>query len=126
MGFRCPGCGKDFGLDREALYHHFNYESGECAGYAYAAIAGVKRMCSYKSQADKAKAVRNRVSKSYTRISDAHHWEKQNLISDKDGYDIVVCSRCGIRAKRCMDSYKFDMRQSMKKIENCIDNHNIN
>ena len=121
MGFRCPGCGKDFGLDREALYHHLNFESGECAGYAYAAIAGVKRMCGIKSQSDKAIIERNRTTKSYSRISNNHNWEKRNIISDDEGYDVVVCSRCGIKAKRRMDSYKFDMRQSMKKIENCID-----
>ncbi len=120
MGYKCPGCGKDFGLDKEALYHHFDFESAECSAYAYAALAGVKRICGEKSQADKAIRDRNRVPKSYRRISDKHNWIKQNIISDGEGYDVLVCSKCGIRAKRLMDSFKFDMRQSMTKIENCI------
>jgi len=102
------------------LKYHIEYESGECAGYAYAAIAGVNRMCGKKSQAEKAAIAKNRVLKSYSRISSNHHWEKQNIVSDEEGYDIVVCPRCGIKAKRRMNSYKFDMRQSMKKIEDCV------
>lgn len=121
MGYKCPSCGKDFGLDKEALYHHLDFESAVCSGEAYALLAGVKRMCGVKSQSDKEIIKRNRVSKSYSQISPNHHWEKKNIISDDEGYDIVVCSRCGIIAKRRMDSYKFDMRQSMKKIEKCID-----
>jgi hypothetical protein len=42
MGYRCPGCGKDFGIDKEALYHHLDFESGECSTYAYAALAGLR------------------------------------------------------------------------------------
>lgn len=121
MGYRCPGCGKDFGIDKEALYHHLDFESGECSAYAYTALADVKRILGEKSYADRKLQDRKRISKSYSQISPNHNWIKQNIISDENGYDIVVCSRCGIKAKRRMSSFTFDMRQSMKKIENCID-----
>ncbi len=73
------------------------------------------------SKSGKAMKVANCKPKSFSRISLTHHWVKQNIVSREDRYDDVVCSRCGIKAKRYMNSYKFDMRQSMNKIENCID-----
>lgn len=121
MGYKCPVCGKDFGIDKEALYHHLDFESGECSAYAYAILAGVKRVLGERSYADRKLQDRKRISKSYSQISPNHNWIKQNIISDENGYDIVICSRCGIKAKRRMSSFIFDMRQSMKKIENCID-----
>lgn len=121
MGYRCPGCGKDFGFDKEAFDYHLNFESAECSAYAYVALAGVRRMCGEALKSDKVIKDKNRKSKSYSRISSNHHWVKKNAVSDEEGYDVVVCSRCGIKAKRRMSSYQFDMRQSMNKIENCID-----
>lgn len=121
MGYRCPGCGKDFGLDKESLYHHLDFESGECSAYAHAVLANVKIMLGDKSYVDKKLQDRKRISKSYSRISPNHNWVKQNIVSDENGCDVVVCTKCGIKAKRRMDNFYFDMRQSMKKIENCID-----
>ena len=43
MGYKCPGCGKDFGLDREALYHHLDFESGEWLSYEAALQDGIKK-----------------------------------------------------------------------------------
>ena len=45
MGYRCPGCGKDFGFDKEAFNNHLNFECGEGAAFAFAALAHVKVMC---------------------------------------------------------------------------------
>ena len=77
-------------------------------------------MCGEALKSDKVIKDKNRKSKSYSRISSNHHWVKQNAVSDEEGYDVVVCSRCGIKAKRRMSSYQFDMRQSMNKIESEI------
>lgn len=121
MGYRCPLCGKDFGIDKKAFDYHLNHESGACAGYAHAALIGVSIACGEILKSDKMVKSKNRKTKYYSQISPNHHWIKQNIISDEEGYDIVVCSRCGIKAKRRMSCYQFDMRQSMNKIENCID-----
>jgi hypothetical protein len=120
MGYRCPGCGKDFGFDKEAFNNHLNFECGEGAAFAYASLSRIEAMCGNVKQSDKCAKSEIRKPKSYSSISPKHHWVKQNAVSDKEGYDIVVCSLCGIKAKRCMNNYKFDMRQSMSKIENCI------
>lgn len=119
MGYRCPGCGKDFGFDKEVFNNHLNFECGEGAAFAFAALAHVKVMCGRGKLSDNDVKSENRKSKSYSCISPKHHWVKQNAVSDKEGYDIVVCSLCGIKAKRILDNFKFDMRQSMRKIENC-------
>lgn len=120
MGYRCPGCGNDFGFDKEAFNNHLNFECGEGAAFAYASLSRIEAMCGNVEQSDKCAKSEIRKPKSYSSISPKHHWVKQNAVSDKEGYDIVVCSLCGIKAKRCMNNYKFDMRQSMSKIENCI------
>jgi hypothetical protein len=122
MGYRCPGCGKDFGFDKKAFDNHLKFKCGEGAALAFAALARIKTMCGKDRLSDKDIKSENRKSKSYSQISPNHHWVKQNVVSDKEGYDIVVCSLCGIKAKRILGSFKFDMRQSMSKIENCINN----
>ena len=38
MGFKCPNCKKDFGLDKFALQVHLETENGECAAYAQAEL----------------------------------------------------------------------------------------
>lgn len=119
MGYRCPGCGKDFGFDKEAFNNHLNFECGEGAAFAYASLSRIEARCGNVEQSDKCTKSKIRKPKSYSCISPKHHWVKQNAVSDKEGYDIVVCSLCGIKAKRILDNFKFDMRQSMRKIENC-------
>lgn len=119
MGFRCPHCGKDFGFNKQALIEHFELDSGECLAYAGLIVSDIKRMCGKNTKADKAMKAVNHKQKFYSQISPHHNWVKQNLVCDENGYDIVVCSKCGIRAKRFFNSYEFDMRQSMKMIENC-------
>lgn len=119
MGYRCPGCGKDFGFDKETFDEHL--QSNEDCGIFAGAIQRVVNSV-YGRNVDINTAISKRtVHKSYSRISPNHVWEKQNLVSHKDGSDTVICSRCGIKAKRFFNNYKFDMRQSINKIENCID-----
>ena len=45
MGYRCPGCGKDFGFDKEAFNNHLNFECGEGAAYVFASLAHVESIC---------------------------------------------------------------------------------
>lgn len=120
MGYRCPNCGKDFGFDKEALNYHLEYENGECAGYAAAILTSIQIKCNLSTKEGKTLIKKERKRKTYSQISPNHYWEKKNIVSDKEGYDTVVCSKCGIKAKRCASNYKFDMRQSVDKIENCI------
>ena len=42
MGYRCPGCGKDFGFDKEAFNNHLNFECGEGAAFAYASLSRIE------------------------------------------------------------------------------------
>jgi len=111
MGFRCIRCGKDFGHDKKALERHFQ-ESAYCSVIKDLTLTGI----------DGIKKVKHTSShKNYENISENHRWIKQNIISNDDGWDSVVCSRCGIKAKRHFSDFKFDMRSSMNKIENCTD-----
>lgn len=121
MGFKCPKCHKDFGLDRNKLQEHFE-ENPECAteGYIRTELwkvsVGIKK--ANKPYGDRGKE--NVTHRKYEYISPKHIWSKTNLISNDDGSDTVVCSRCGLKAKRFGDKFVFDMR-STRKIQHCID-----
>lgn len=115
MGFRCPNCKKDFGFGedaKEALHQHLS-ENVECNVEAWKYTTLFERCLDREKKTSKPP----KTKRTYTKIAD-HHWVKQNIVSDKDGYDIVVCSKCGLKAKRRLEEYKFDLRQ-IKKIENC-------
>lgn len=53
-------------------------------------------------------------------VSPNHDWVKVNVVTNEDGSDDVVCTRCGLKAKRYMSELKFDMR-FIRKIQHCID-----
>jgi hypothetical protein len=116
MGYRCPNCHKDFGLgenSKNELYKHFQ-ENPECASEAYVYTELWEKSVKLN------KAPLKTTKRCFNKISDKHIWVKSNVISNKDGSDIMVCKRCGLKAKRYGSSFEFDMR-SIYKIENCID-----
>ena len=123
MGFRCPNCNTDFGIDENAkknLAEHF-MKNPLCAADAYVhtdlwrIAVGLP-----KKKGKKSKQQEHTTKRRYSKISERHFWVKQNLVTNKDGSDTVVCNRCGLKAKRFGSSFEFDMR-SIRKIENCID-----
>ena len=121
MGYRCPKCHMDFGFDREKLDEHLA-NSPTCAVEAYVntelwkVSVGIKKpRYSYRSTDREP-----RTTRSYSHVADTHVWVKQNLVSNDDGSDTVVCKRCGLKAKRIYGRLEFDMRYT-RKIENCID-----
>lgn len=50
-----------------------------------------------------------------------HKFEKQNLVTTKGGYDVLVCSKCGLKVKRATlgDDVTVMGRASREKIDNC-------
>lgn len=118
MGFRCPNCHKDFGLDKSKLDEHFS-KNPECATEAWVHTELWKKSIGIKTPTSKAKKETSRKRHIYS-ISPNHHFVKQNIISKDDCSDIVVCSNCGLKAKRFGSSMKFDMRYT-RLIQNCLD-----
>lgn len=122
MGYKCPNCHKDFGFDRERLNEHFE-NNPECNAESYVRTeiwkisVGIKKpKYPYGSRWNK----EPKETRHYDHISENHVWEKENIVSNSDGSDTVVCKRCGLKAKRFYDHFEFDMR-NYRKIENCID-----
>ena len=120
MGYKCPNCHKDFGFDREKLNEHLA-SSPKCAAEAYVRTeiwkvsVGIKKAkIPYGRRGDD---VQHRV---VDEVSENHHWVKQNLVANPDGSDTMVCSRCGLKAKRFGSSMQYDMRYT-HKIQYCID-----
>lgn len=123
MGFRCPNCNTDFGIGENAkknLAEHF-MKNPLCAAEAYV-YTDLWRMAIGlpKKEGKESKQQKPTKQRSYSKISEKHFFVKQNLATNQDGSDTVVCNRCGLKAKRFGSSFKFDMR-SIRKIENCID-----
>lgn len=122
MGYKCPNCHKDFGLDKPKLDEHFA-KNPTCAAEAYVRTelwkisVGIKKPHLPYGQRwnDKPKKSRH-----YNQISKKHIWEKLNLVTNSDGSDTLKCKRCGLKVKRYYDKFVFDMRY-YRKIENCID-----
>lgn len=117
MGFICPYCRQDFGVNKEAFQKHLE-ENPKChvEVWAYTDFA---MQCLDKERGRKQQRVPKN-SRSYNQVSPNHQWRKVNMVSNDDGSDTVVCKRCGLKAKRYYSSFKFDMRY-IRKIENCID-----
>lgn len=119
MGYRCPNCFQDFGLDKSKLDEHFS-KNPECATEAWVHTDLWKKSISIKSSKYKTKKESSR-KRYISSISPKHHFVKQNIISNDDCSDTVVCSKCGLKAKRFGNSMKFDMRYT-RLIQYCIDN----
>ena len=122
MSFRCPNCHKDFGYDQAALYKHLENNS-ECKVEAFVQThireisLGIKKAKHPYGDRGKENTVNKRV---IDEVSPNHIWVKENLISNDDGSDNIVCKRCGLKAKRKGSSMTFDMRYT-RKIQHCID-----
>ena len=120
MGFRCPNCKKDFGLDESALQIHLETENGECAAYAQVELNFIAVKFGFKkSKSAYQETIQRKKKEPYRFVSDKHEFEKLNIVSNHDGSDNVKCKRCGLKAKRVFSRYVFDGRISAKKIENC-------
>ena len=120
MGFKCPNCKKDFGLDKFALQVHLETENGECAAYAQAELNLIAVKFGLKqSKSIGTETIQRKKKEPYRFISENHHFEKINIVSNDDGSDNVKCKNCGLKAKRFFNTYIFDGRISAKKIENC-------
>ena len=124
MGYRCPNCHKDFGVDKEKLEEHFlnNPECGAEASvikHILPISLGIekpkKRYGSRRFEYEEPKEKRH-----IDHISENHVWVKDNAVTNDDGSDTMVCKRCGLKAKRFGSSMKFDMRYT-RKIQYCID-----
>lgn len=116
MGYRCPYCKKDFGLGEEGKLNFQKHlqDNVECNVEAWTYTTLFERILDRQKTKENPPKKKN----TYSKIG-PHNWVKQNLTTLKDGWDIVVCSKCGLKAKRRLDQFKFDMRQ-IKKIENCV------
>lgn len=123
MGYKCPNCHKDFGVDKEKLEEHF-LNNPECGAQAYIfrdiypIVLGVKKPKKYHKAYKEPKEKRH-----IDHISENHVWVKENVVTNDDGSDTMVCKRCGLKAKRFGSSMKFDMRYT-RKIQYCIDKKN--
>ncbi len=121
MGYKCPNCHKDFGFDKDKLEEHF-LENPECGVEAYVIrdilpiSLGIKKA---KHPYGKRGLVEHEKRK-IEQMSPNHNWVKVNVVTNEDGSDDVVCTRCGLKAKRYMSELKFDMRFT-RKIQHCID-----
>jgi hypothetical protein len=50
-----------------------------------------------------------------------HNWEKQNIVSEKNGHDTVKCSICGLIGKRTsLETITVSRTKKNAKILNCI------
>ena len=120
MGFRCPYCQKDFGLDKEKFDQHLR-DNPQCGAEAWVYTDFVMDYVDGKRHGlRKYKIGEPKTSRHYDHVSPNHRWTKVNLVTNDDGSDTVVCERCGLKAKRFGSTLKFDMR-CVRKIENCID-----
>ena len=121
MGYRCPNCGQDFGNDKEKLYEHFennpkcHSEAFVCTELWKVSVGLKKPKIRYGGRGE------SRQKRTVSRVSPNHVWVKQNVVTNDDGSDTMVCARCGLTAKRYGEQMVFDMRY-YRKIENCIDN----
>ena len=117
MGFRCPYCNQDFGLDKQKFDQHLQ-DNPKCHAEAWVYTDFAKH-CLDKKRGN-ARQSDPKTSRHYDHISPNHQWHKVNIITNEDGSDTVICKRCGLKAKRYYGSFKFDMR-NIRKIENCIE-----
>jgi hypothetical protein len=120
MGFRCPYCQHDFGLNKDAFQKHLQ-DNPKCCAEAWIYTDFVMDYVDGKRHGSrKYKCKEPKTSRHYDHVSSNHQWRKINLVTNDDGSDTVVCKRCGLKAKRFGSTLKFDMRYT-RKIENCID-----
>ena len=118
MGFRCPNCQQDFGLDKEKFDQHLQ-DNPKCNAEAWIYTDFIMDYMHGKPKG-RNKTKKPNSSRHYDHVSPNHRWVKVNLVTNDDGTDTVVCERCGLKAKRRLSFLKFDMRY-VHKIENCID-----
>jgi len=53
--------------------------------------------------------------------SNGHDWQKQNLVTLKRGYDNVKCSKCGLEAKRLLETvFITQTKKNTELMLNCI------
>lgn len=120
MGFRCPGCYKDFGNDEQKLKEHLEYDCGE--GSALAGITDSMLSIKYGIKKSKKSKRVSTPKERYSHVSEDHDFHKTNIVTTDDFYDLVECRDCGLKGKLKFSSYIFDGRISNKKIEECIKN----
>ena len=120
MGFKCPYCNQDFGLDKQKFDQHL-MDNPKCHAEAWIHTDFVMGYVDGKRHGSRRyKSKEPKTSRSYNQVSPNHQWHKTNLVTNDDGSDTIVCKRCGLKAKRYGSSLHFDMRYT-RKIENCID-----
>lgn len=121
MGYRCPNCKRDFGRDEEAFKDHF-FESKIC-GAEYWAETELRE--NFIKKRDKEAARILRYERKYKinnfSISKDHIFKKTSLVTDEEGFDNVVCTKCGLVGKRSGDRFYFEPKtiKEVKKIESC-------
>lgn len=136
MGFRCPNCRKDFGLDKSLLDEHLQ-NAIECSGDAQYLLMKTEflankdvpkkqRKIEYTSERMyKTLDIRtNNIKRQYEFIGN-HQWAKINVVSNEDCSDDIKCKVCGLKAKRYLDSIVFNKKTSANAIENCKGKKNI-
>ena len=116
MGFRCPGCNTDFGLNEQDLKNHLREDCGEGNAVASITIEMVRRLSGKKKTKDRKES---KPKEPYTHVSEDHDFRKLNIVTTKDMVDLMQCRNCGVKCKRKWSSYIFDRRISNKRIENC-------
>lgn len=120
MGYRCPECHQDFGLDRDKFQEHLD-NNPKCGAAAYThtelwkVSVGIK-----KPKIRYGGCEESRQKRTVSRVSPNHVWVKQNIVTNDDGSDTMVCTRCGLIAKRYGEKMEYDMR-CYRKIQYCID-----
>ena len=118
MGFKCPYCNQDFGVDKKKFDQHMQ-DNPKCHAEAWVYTDLLMDFLDGKRHGTRIYK-EPKTSRHYDHISPNHQWRKVNLVTNDDGSDTVVCKRCGLKAKRFGSTLKFDMR-FVRKIENCID-----
>ena len=55
-----------------------------------------------------------------------HLFEKQNLVTNKNGFDNVVCKKCGLKGKRTLETvFVARTKANAKKITTCNSNSSV-
>jgi transcription elongation factor Elf1 len=120
MGFRCPSCHADFGVDQSKLEDHLKKDGG-CEVVASISLKNVDVLSGKKKRPVRKNINKKPVAKkrTYKSIDIAHIFEKTNIVTKDNMWDDVECTICGLKGERSFENYRFDKKTSYKKIEYC-------